>query len=65
MLPTSAARIICKVFEDDRSPEIHESYTVENTSFLFSLSWSPSFSDRNFYSNNLVRWDFGYGTTHT
>ena len=65
MLPTSAAKIICKVFDDDRSPEIYESYTIDKTSFSFSLSWNPAFNDRSFYSNNVLIWDMGDGTIVT
>jgi hypothetical protein len=62
-LPSSAVRIICKVFDDKDSPEIFSSYTCENTSFLLSLSWNDAFTSRNFYSNNVVVWDFGDNTT--
>ena len=65
MLPTSAAKIICKVFDDDRSPEIYESYTIDKTSFSFSLSWNPAFNDRSFYSNNVLIWNMGDGTIVT
>ena len=63
MLPTSAVKIICKVFENDNAPETFFSYTLENTSFSFSLSWNNNFTNRNDYSNDLIIWDFGDGTT--
>jgi hypothetical protein len=65
MLSATDVKIICKVFNEENAPESFESYTIEGTSFYFSLSWSGNFSDRNFYSNNLVVWDFGDGTTYT
>jgi len=61
----SSVKIVCKVYDDYRAPETHESYTLENTAFYFSLSWSPNFTDRNFYSNNYVIWDFGDNTIFT
>jgi hypothetical protein len=68
-LPTSAVRIICKVFKDDESgtvyPEMFSSYTCENTSFNFSLSWNEAFADRNFYSNKIIIWDLGDGVKKT
>ena len=60
----SSIKIVCKVFELENAPEIFESYTLENTSFNFSLSWSPNFNNRDFYSNELVIWDFGDETTY-
>ena len=42
MLSQSDVRIVCKVFDDEKAPEYFESYTVDNTSFYFSLSWSPN-----------------------
>lgn len=65
MIPTSAVRIVCKVFDDERAPEYFESYTVDNTSFYFSLSWSENFTERSFYSNDIIAWDFGDGTNFT
>ena len=62
MLPTSAVKIVCKVFDDNRSPEIYESYTIDKTSFTLSLSWNPAFNDINFYSNNVILWNLGDGT---
>ena len=63
MLPTSAVKIVCKVFDDGAAPETFSSYTLDNTNFYFSLSWSGNFNDRNFYSNDLILWDFGDNTT--
>ena len=65
MITESDVKIICKVFDDAQSPEIFESYTVDATSFYFSLSWSGNFTERSFYSNDVVVWDFGDGTTYT
>ena len=65
MISTSDVKIICKVFDDIKAPESFESYTVDATSFYFSLSWSGNFTDRSFYSNDVVVWDFGDGTTYT
>ena len=64
MLPISSVRIICKVFDDNNAPETFLSYTLENTSFSLSLSWNENFPNRNNYSNDLVIWDFGDGTTY-
>jgi hypothetical protein len=64
MLPPPSVKIICKVFDDINAPETFLSYTLENTSFSFSLSWNENFSTRNNYSNDLVIWDFGDGTTY-
>jgi hypothetical protein len=64
-LPESIVRIVCKVFEGDNAPEIFSSYTCENTSFTLSLSWNPNFNDRDFYSNNIIKWDMGDGTRYT
>ena len=63
MLTESDVKIVCKVFNDERAPESFESYTIDSTCFYFSLSWSSNFSNRNYYSNNLIVWDFGDGTT--
>lgn len=65
MLSQFDVRIVCKVFDDEKAPEYFESYTVDNTSFYFSLSWSPNYTNRNFYTNNNVIWDFGDGTNYT
>jgi hypothetical protein len=65
MLPTSAVKIVCKAFDDERAPEWYQSYTVDATSFYFSLSWNGNFDNRDFYSNNIIVWDFGDGTTFT
>lgn len=64
MLPSPSVRIICKVFDDVNAPETSLSYTLENTSFSFSLSWNDNFPNRNDYSNDLIIWDFGDGTTY-
>ena len=64
MLPESAVKILCKVFEIEGAPETFESYTIDKTSFNFSLSWSPNFNNRDFYSNEIIIWDFGDGTTY-
>ena len=65
MLPITAVKIVCKVFDNEVAPETYESYTIEGTSFNFSLSWSNEFTDRDFYSNNTIIWDFGDGTNYT
>lgn len=65
MITESDVKIICKVFDNENAPEAFSSYTIDSTSFYFSLSWSPNFTERSFYSNNLVVWDFGDGTTFT
>ena len=65
MISTSNVKIICKVFDDINAPEYFESYTIDNTSFYFSLSWNENFTNRSFYSNDVVVWDFGDGTTYT
>lgn len=65
MLTESEVKIVCKVFNNDFSPESYKSYTIENTSFVLSLSWNGSFSNRDFYSNNTIIWDFGDGTVYT
>lgn len=65
MLPITAVQISCKVFDDARAPETYDAYTIEGTSFIFSLNWSDEFSDRNYYSNDTVIWDFGDGTNYT
>jgi len=65
MLTESDVKIICKVFDYENAPESFESYTIDSTSFYFSLSWNGNFTNRNFYSNNLIVWDFGDGTTYT
>ncbi len=65
MISASDVKIICKVFDDIKAPESFESYTVDATSFYFSLSWSGNFTNRSFYSNDVVVWDFGDGTTYT
>ena len=65
MLTESDVKIICKVFNDERAPESFESYTIDSTSFYFSLSWNSNFSNREYYSNDLIVWDFGDGTTYT
>jgi hypothetical protein len=62
MLPTSAVKIVCKVFDDGAAPETFLSYTLKNTNFYFSLSWNSNFPDRSFYSNDLILWDFGDDT---
>ncbi len=64
MLTESEVKIVCKVFDNRFSPESFESYTIDTTSFIFSLSWNENFNDRNFYSNNTIIWDFGDGTTY-
>lgn len=64
MLPTPSVKIICKVFDDNNAPETFFSYTLENTSFNLSLSWGESLFNRSNYSNDLVIWDFGDGTTY-
>jgi hypothetical protein len=65
MLTESEVKIVCKVLDDKFSPETYRSYTVESTSFNFSLSWNGSFNNRDFYSNNTIIWDFGDGTVYT
>jgi len=65
MLTESDVKIVCKNFNDERAPESFESYTIDSTSFYFSLSWSSNFLNRNYYSNDLIVWDFGDGTTYT
>ena len=65
MLPITAVKIVCKVFDNELAPETYDSYTIEGTSFNFSLSWSNDFTDRDFYSNNTIIWDFGDGTNYT
>jgi hypothetical protein len=64
MLPTPPVRIVCKVFGENNAPETFLSYTLENTSFSFSLSWNNNFTNKNNYSNDLLIWDFGDGTTY-
>lgn len=65
MIPSTDVKIVCKVFDDERAPEAFDSYTIDSTSFYFSLSWSPNFANRSFYSNDVIVWDFGDGTTFT
>lgn len=62
MLPTSAIKITCKVFNTDDSPETFSSYSLDKTCFYFSLSWNENFGERNFYSNELILWNFGDST---
>lgn len=65
MLTESEVKIICKVFDNPSSSEAYESYTIDTTSFNFSLSWNENFNSRDFYSNNTIIWDFGDGTNYT
>ena len=65
MLSESDVKIVCKVFDDEIAPEYFESYTIDATSFYFSLSWNENFTNRSFYSNNNIIWDFGDGTNYT
>ena len=57
MIPSSAVKIICKVLDNEKAPETFESYTIDSTSFYFSLSWSENFTNRSFYSNDFGKID--------
>lgn len=65
MILSSAVKIVCKVLDNEKAPETFESYTIDSTSFYFSLSWSQNFTNRSFYSNDVVVWDFGDGSNFT
>ena len=54
MLTESDVKIVCKTYDDEKAPECFESYTIDSTSFYFSLSWNNNYSKRDFYSNNLI-----------
>ena len=65
MLTDSDVKIVCKAFDDEKAPEYFKSYTIDGTSFYFSLSWNGNFTDRSYYSNDTIIWDFGDGTNYT